>query len=1020
MPRNTSDKVDIVKLPYSHPRRQDYLKDPKLCKSRPAPLILARRRKEGKPMIGSRGKKVKVHTNLYELTLRGHEKSLFRYKVEMMILRSDLRSDLENLVEVPDVQKHDVWHEFERINWEKRRFKDIVLIFDGLRTAYTTHELSPEVLKTMYGFPFRDQSIRISLSSRGREGLDEVTLFSRGEGILLNPEHDTLSALCLLFGSPTHLMPTDRESEATSFPLRPDRIGLLDEHQPLKLNKGLELRRGFHVVAKAYRERLYIGVDLVSAPFLRNGTIAALLRAIGELDASTDKVDPLLRRVVEELLQDVAIEIRFGKDVRPRFATFRCFVNESAKEAIVGSEKEKEKGKGKGKEKKKEATLQVRVFEYLMEKHSLELEFPDFLCVKTDDGELLPPEICTILPGHRFVGNLSVGEQQLAASYETDVQPMRYQQAVESIVKSFTKGERAINYLTELRVKAVGPNPRNDPSHNPGFDPKRPHKPEDKNPLVVEARILRPPSLQYSNLTTVDSFNGSWAVKEDPEPLSFHECFVPATIKSLVAIVDSDWDLESGSKAFEGFMKTFLEFLLKMGESRIKTVGAKSPLLVERMPGETVPRVLDRAVEAGKGRYGAEPKIVFMMFHKDPSPSYSLFKTHGLERGVVTQAVALSNVKEKPDAQFLLHLAWKVNAKLGGINYTLAPRTTSGMTGAYYAPDVEGWLDTHTAMIFGCHILHTEGKPSIAAVCSSVSVATRVNENDRGVHRLSDEGMRCDAEVAVQRVYGPTPPDGSPPKRIEIIENLGALVLKLLFRYAFTQQQLPPTELIFYRSTTSDTELRKVADLEYRSLADAFERFRGMGNQEFIPWRPRVTFISASDTHVRFFGSSQNRSSVGPLKNIPAGTVVDTSIMDSELTDWYSASHSVEAGLTKPTRYVLVADEYPMSQVDDLQTLTNALCYTHQCINHSTHIPAPLIYAETLSERARDWIPAHERFATIESAAEGAVDRDQMIWESVFDKMEGAREKLFQNLQPEVEGHEQYINRETRFPMWWL
>lgn len=69
---------------------------------------------------------------------------------------------------------------------------------------------------------------------------------------------------------------------------------------------------------------------------------------------------------------------------------------------------------------------------------------------------------------------------------------------------------------------------------------------------------------------------------------------------------------------------------------------------------------------------------------------------------------------------------------------------------------------------------------------------------------------------------------------------------------------------------------------------------------------------------------------------------MDTTVCHVREWDYYLCSHAGIQGTSRPTHYHVLADENGFS-TDQLQSLTNSLCYTYQRCTRSVSIgqPAP-------------------------------------------------------------------------------
>ena len=134
-------------------------------------------------------------------------------------------------------------------------------------------------------------------------------------------------------------------------------------------------------------------------------------------------------------------------------------------------------------------------------------------------------------------------------------------------------------------------------------------------------------------------------------------------------------------------------------------------------------------------------------------------------------------------------------------------------------------------------------------------------------------------------------------------------------------------------------------------------------------YQPQITFIVVQkNKHVRFF-VEESRDQRGKSRNAPAGTVVDTQVCHPTEFDWYLLSHAGCQGTSLPTHYHVLYDDSNFKE-DELQILTNQLCYTYVKCTRAVFIPAPAYYAQQAAIRARYHLREVER----ESMASGGED----------------------------------------------
>jgi eukaryotic translation initiation factor 2C len=119
-------------------------------------------------------------------------------------------------------------------------------------------------------------------------------------------------------------------------------------------------------------------------------------------------------------------------------------------------------------------------------------------------------------------------------------------------------------------------------------------------------------------------------------------------------------------------------------------------------------------------------------------------------------------------------------------------------------------------------------------------------------------------------------------------------------------------------------------------------------------YQPPVTFVVVQKRHhTRLFANNHNdQRTVDRSGNILPGTVVDSKICHPTEFDFYLCSHAGIQGTSRPAHYHVLWDENKFT-ADELQTLTNNLCYTYARCTRSVSIVPPAYYAHLAAFRAR-------------------------------------------------------------------
>uniref|UniRef100_M8BKB5 Protein argonaute PNH1 n=1 Tax=Aegilops tauschii TaxID=37682 RepID=M8BKB5_AEGTA len=323
--------------------------------------------------------------------------------------------------------------------------------------------------------------------------------------------------------------------------------------------------------------------------------------------------------------------------------------------------------------------------------------------------------------------------------------------------------------------------------------------------------------------------------------------------------------------------------------------------------------------------------------------------------GLISQCCLTKHVF-KISKQYLANVSLKINVKMGGRNTVLV--------------DALSWriplVSDIPTIIFGADVTHPEtgedSSPSIAAVVAS--------QDWPEVTKYA--GLVC-AQAHRQELIQDLYKTWHDPQRGTVT---GGMVRELLisFRKATGQK---PQRIIFYRDGVSEGQFYQVLLYELDAIRKACASLEPN-------YQPPVTFVVVQKRHhTRLFANNhKDRSSMDKSGNIlPAtintdwrenyffmicvqnhsllkllkhnlGTVVDSKICHPTEFDFYLCSHAGIQGTSRPAHYHVLWDENNFS-ADEMQTLTNNLCYTYARCTRSVSVVPPAYYAHLAAFRAR-------------------------------------------------------------------
>nr|CAD7401725.1 unnamed protein product [Timema poppensis] len=294
----------------------------------------------------------------------------------------------------------------------------------------------------------------------------------------------------------------------------------------------------------------------------------------------------------------------------------------------------------------------------------------------------------------------------------------------------------------------------------------------------------------------------------------------------------------------------------------------------------------------------------------DRGETYSKVKQAAeLKVGVLTQCIrgrTMSRMNPATVGNILL----KVNSKLNGINHTLHT-------------DYRPQCLKQPVMIVGADVTHPSPDqtdiPSVAAVCAS---------HDPKAFKYNIQ----------YRLQGP---------REEIIGDLKNIMVDHL-KFFFIATKYKPERIIFYRDGVSEGQFTAVLNSELTAIRQACQSLQ----QDY---KPSITFLVVQKRHHTRFFPTRREDEDGKNKNVPPGTVVDTTITHPTEMDFYLVSHASIQGVSRPTKYRRLWDDSNMSE-DELEELTYFLCHMFSRCTRAVSYPTPTYYAHLAAYRARVYI----------------------------------------------------------------
>ncbi|KAG6662378.1 protein argonaute PNH1-like [Carya illinoinensis] len=532
------------------------------------------------------------------------------------------------------------------------------------------------------------------------------------------------------------------------------------------------------------------------------------------------------------------------------------------------------------------------VVEYFQEMYGYVIRYPHLPCLQVGNQKkvkYLPMEACKIVSGQRYTKGLN--EKQITSLLKVSCQ--RPQEQEMDILQTVHQNDYDQDpYAKEFGIII------------------------DSKLASVEARVLPAPWLKYSDSGKETEYLpqvGQWNMMNK-------KVVNGSTIRYWACINFS-------RTVQEGTARGFCQQLVRMCKISGMEFNMDPVIPIYSTRPDQVKKALKYVYCAATSNLeGKELELLIAILPDNNGSLYGeLKRICETELGLISQC-CLTKYVFKSSRQYLANLSLKINVKMGGRNTVLL--------------DALRWriplVSDIPTIIFGADVTHPENGedsyPSIAAVVAS--------QDWPEVTKYA--GLVC-----------------AQPHREELIQDLfktwkdpqhgtvtGGMIRELLLSFKNATGQ-KPLRIIFYRDGISEGQFYQVLLYELDAIRKACASLEPT-------YQPPVTFIVVQKRHhTRLVATNHNdRSSTDKSGNILPGTVVDSKICHPTEFDFYLCSHAGIQGTSRPAHYHVLWDENNFT-ADEIQSLTNNLCYTYARCTRSVSVVPPAYYAHLAAYRAR-------------------------------------------------------------------
>lgn len=632
---------------------------------------------------------------------------------------------------------------------------------------------------------------------------------------------------------------------------------------PVNLGGALEAFKGFYSSVRPAHNQLMVNVNVCTTAFYKAGNLADAIREFTESSFGA-RSSAFVRGVRVK-----TTHLGYKK-------TVKTVSNQNARQYKFNVA---------------EFGRELTVEEYFKKKYNITLRYPNLPLVDVggQKSNLLPPEVCEILPNQPFRGKLT--DEHTAVMITAAAKPPNVNAT--SIVGPGLN-ELGFRPNASPQLNAFGISIGNEMT-------------------VVPGRILPPPGIKYGQGEPRVDDRASWNLRN----VKFAK---GARLDSWAVLIIKDGHQrdEFGSTSDPDLLNTVQEFA-KMCRVSGMIVDQKDPRFVmaqlpPRTPTDPTRAAAITVINQQLKSLPGKPSMIMVLLSSSDKHVYSGIK-HLCDCHLDVPTVCVHSAKiRKGQAQYFANVALKFNMKLGGVNHTLDARSMT-------------WLKKMPTMLVGIDVTHpgpgsVKGTPSIAAVVAS----------------CEPEFAQYPASMEIQE------------SKKEMVTNLGKMMWERLTLYKNRNKNVLPQRILVYRDGVSEGQFNTVVEEELPAIRLACQKFDTAQKQ----YRPALSIVICGKRHhTRFYPTEQ--ANADDKGNPKAGTVVDRGVTAVYNFDFFLQAHGGLQGTTRPTHYYVVHDGIGF-QADELQVLTNSVCYLFARATKAVSLVSPAYYADLACERGRCYL----------------------------------------------------------------
>ena len=161
------------------------------------------------------------------------------------------------------------------------------------------------------------------------------------------------------------------------------------------------------------------------------------------------------------------------------------------------------------------------------------------------------------------------------------------------------------------------------------------------------------------------------------------------------------------------------------------------------------------------------------------------------------------------------------------------------------------------------------------------------------------------------------------------------LIKEALNHFSKVNNNYLPKTVIIYRQGGNEKQTERIMIKELDKILNAFEGYKEN-------YKPKISIFSVNkNTDLKFFERSN-----GGYRNIPAGTVIDKSVISPDVFEFYLQCPEVEKGTGSPVHFLCLYNNNDELTINDFEEITYQQSYYYWNWPGPVRIPAALKYAE--------------------------------------------------------------------------